>query len=185
MIPMLTISIVVVLLACALLREQLTARRLIGQSWEGLLSELAPTETASLSLIAVEFLTPDRAPLRTEPAERWAMVGGWKGLKQLRANADVLIALAAHAERWMPLESKSVVAQMRAQSITLRREARYLTLERLVGYEVKGSGYRVQRAASAYHLMVTCLINLYHVIPSHRSEILDAAIWGLNLHHHL
>lgn len=182
MITMSILIVVVIAIAYSLLQAQLKAKKLIDQSWDHLLSELRPTETAAISLIAVEFLTPDQAQLRTEPAERWVMVGGWKGLRQLQRNADVLIALAAHAERWIPTESKSVVAQMRTESLTLRREVGLLILGRVLGPRVDGRGFRVQRAVSAYHLMVTRLLGLYHTIPSHKSDLLNTAVWGPNLH---
>lgn len=77
------------------------------------IAELEPTATAQITLIALEYLNPSQSAFRTDPSTWLACLGGIEGVKRMRRNGDLLIVLAAQAERWNPPATRSLVTQMR------------------------------------------------------------------------
>src|SRR5450755_863433 len=119
---LLTLLIAVLLfLVLGLFRTHSTANKLAGLSWEELIAKLEPVETEAITTVAVEYLNPGKSQAWLGPDEMWNMIGRADGLARMRANADVLIAIAAHAQRWNPAEGVIVAEQMRQDGLALRR----------------------------------------------------------------
>ena len=91
----------------------------------------------------------------------WARIGGAEGLKKMRANVDVLIALAAYAQRWNGAEGIAVTEQMRCDAMTLKRAVVGIGLGMIFGYGKKRVPFYVQESIRAYHLMRQRLLMLY------------------------
>ncbi len=152
---------VVVLLIVALFRTHLTGSRLSRLSWEELVAKLTPVETEGITTVALEYLHPSKGQLGMEPNVIWEKIGGSEGLARMRANADVLIALAAYAQCWNFHEGVVVAERMRHDGLALRRAARRITFGLVLGYgRVRGPFY-VHEVASSYYLMRQRLLALY------------------------
>jgi hypothetical protein len=93
MTPLALLVVVFIFLAFGLVRTQLSARRLAGLSWEDLLAKLKPVETDGITAVAVE-LNPRDSQAGMKPEHIWKMIGRGEGLSRMRANSEVLIALA-------------------------------------------------------------------------------------------
>ena len=142
-------------------RSYFLASRLSRMSWEELVKRLEPTETAGITAVAREHLNPIGCQLGAEPNELWDLIGRAEGLARMRSNAEVLIALAAHASSWNFDESVIVAERMRRDGLALKRAARGITLSLTFGYGRSRGAFYVHEAASAYHLMRNRLLALY------------------------
>ena len=167
---------VFVFLAIGLLRTQVTARRLGELSWEDLLTKLEPVETDGITAVAVEYLNPGKSQAWLGPDEMWNMIGRADGLARMRANADVLIAIAAHAQRWNPAEGVIVAEQMRQDGLALRRAVVGIGLGMTCGYgKVRVPNY-VREAAGTYYLMRQLLLALHEASQPWRYASLAAVL---------
>ncbi len=166
-----------VFVSCALLQAQVLARKLSLSTWEELIAELKPAEMGGVTLVAMEYLNPDYLSLRTDPSERLRLIGGTKGLMQLYVNANVLVALAAHAELWKLDESRTVARLMRGDGLALRRATRQFLLSQITGYGRARDSHLVQVVAYSYYSMAQRLLGLYQGLLFHRLQSLDARVW--------
>lgn len=171
------LSAVFLFLLLGLLRTQVTAAKLSSLKWEELIAKLEPVETDGITAVALEHLRPGSSQLGMEAEELWKMIGGAKGLASMRANADVLIAIAAHAEQWSLLaEGQTVAARMRGDGLALRRAVVSISLGMTCGYgKTRVSSY-IHEAASAYYLMRLRLLALYQADHAARYPSLAAAV---------
>lgn len=176
MTPLFLLLGLVVLSAAALLRSQSNAAQLSRSSWEDLVAKLQPVPTTGITAVAREYLNPAKGQIDTEPEELWERIGGIEGLEHMRANADVLLALAAYAERWNHVESRIVTERMRRDGIALRRAVRGITLSVYFGVGRTRASFHVHEAASAYYLMRQRLLALYETSHAARMPALSAAI---------
>lgn len=152
------------------------AKRFSGLSWEDLVAQLQPVETEGITAAAIEYLYPVRSQLGMEPNDIWERIGGVDGVARMRANADVLIALAAYAQRWNFDEGTIVAERMRHDGLAMRRATRRITIGLLLGYgRVRGPFY-VHEAASSYYLMRQRLLALYETSHVGRYPDLAAAL---------
>ena len=78
----------------------------------------------------------------------------------MRANSDVLVALATYAQRWN-LEGLVVAERMRRDGLALRRAVVGIGLGMTCGYGKRRVSSYVHEAASAYYLMRLRLLALY------------------------
>lgn len=150
------------------------ATRLSRSSWEDLVVMLEPVESDGITAVALEYLNPPRFQLGMEPNDIWKTIGGVEGLTRMRANADVLIALAAYTQRWNFEEATIVAERMRHDGLALRRAARRITVGLMFG-SVRGPFY-VHEAASSYYLMRLRLLALYERSHVGRYSQLAAAL---------
>ena len=176
MTPLFLLLGLVVLSAAALLRSQSNAAQLSRSSWEDLIAKLQPVTTTGIIAVAREYLNPVKGQIDTEPEELWERIGGIEGLERMRANADVLLALAAYAERWNRVESRIVGERMRRDGLALRRAVRYITLSTYLGVGRARAAFHVHEAASAYYLMRQRLLALYETSHAARMPALSAAV---------
>ena len=174
---LLTLLIAVLLfLVLGLFRTHSTANKLAGLSWEELIAKLEPVETEAITTVAVEYLNPGKSQARLGPDEMWNMIGRADGLARMRANADVLIAIAAHAQRWNPTEGVIVAEQMRQDGLALRRAVVGIGLGMTCGYgKVRVPNY-VREAAGTYYLMRQRLLALHEASQPWRYASLAAVL---------
>lgn len=164
------------LLLMLLVRGHFTETKLSHMSWEELLAELQPVQSAGINSAALEYLQPVRPQIATEPSELWKMIGGAEGLGRMRSNADVLLALAAYAQQWNFDESVIVAERMRRDSLALRRAARVVACTVFLGVGRSRGAFYMHEAASAYYLMARRLLALYEASPARRHPRLAAAL---------
>jgi len=155
------LGVVFIFLALGLVRTQVTARRLAGLSWEDLLTKLEPVETEGIAAVAAEYLNPGRSQMGMKPEPIWNMIGRAEGLSRMRANSDVLIALATYAQRWSLDQGVIVAEQMRRDGMALRRAVVGIGLGMTCGYGKGRVPSYIHEAASAYYLMRLRLLALY------------------------
>jgi hypothetical protein len=167
---------VFVCLALGLVRTQLSARRLAEMNWEALLSKLKPLDIDAITAVAVEHLNPGSSEAGMKPDDIWNLIGRAEGLSRMRANSDVLIALATYAQRWNYDEGLAVAERMRRDGMALRRAVVGIGLGMTCGYGKARVPSYVHEATSAYHLMRLRLLALYRVSHSARYSYLANAL---------
>ena len=135
--------------------------RLVNLDWHELVARLEPLPVDAIGQVAAEYLKPVKGQIGLDPNVVWNSIGGEEGLRRMRANAEVLIALAAYAQRWNFHESVIVAERMRHDGVALRRALFYLALSsKLARGRVYGPFY-VHQAVSSYQLMRQRLLALY------------------------
>lgn len=157
----------------ALSRRQTS--RLSDLDWHQLVARLEPLPVDAVAHVADEYLHPVKGQIGLDPNAAWIGIGGDDGLRRMRANAEVLIALAAYAQRWNFHESVIVAERMRYDGIALRRALFYLSLNsKFARGKVHGPFY-LQQAVSSYQLMRQRLLALYETSHAGRmSDLLTA-----------
>jgi hypothetical protein len=96
-----------------------------------------------------------------KPGDSWKMIGRAEGLSRMRANSDVLIALATYAQRWNPDQGLVVAERMRRDGMALRGAAVGIGLAMSCGYGKQRVSPYVDEAARVYYLMRLRLQALY------------------------
>ena len=153
-------------LAAALLRYYLRARRSADASWEDLLKRLTWIDRDAIATIALDAISESGEPrpqgdgFDLEPAAIWKLLGGLEGVKILENNCQVLVELAAYVQRWHP-EALVVAEQLRLNA----REIEW-HVGRLKGAEQTGNlqasfASYAQRTVVTYYLMTRHLLALY------------------------
>ena len=142
--------------------------RLDGRCFDALLAALAPLDVDNLSLVAHHYLDPrpDHTAVEVmEPEAIWRMLGGEAGLKTMRANAALLLALAAHAAQWNESDGPIVAERMRRDAVRLRSAIRQIRIgmlsQMITGHHWVAVPFQLQEAAGAYYLMRQRLLALY------------------------
>ena len=79
--------------------QNIATRRLYNFSWNDLLGKLEPVPKVTVAQVGNEYLNPGPNQLGLEPADIWLGLGGLEGLRRMRRNARILIALATWT-RW-------------------------------------------------------------------------------------
>jgi hypothetical protein len=176
MILFVLLGVVFIFLALGLVRTQVDARRLAGLSWEDLLAKLEPVETDGITALAVEYLNPGNSQMPIKPDDIWNLIGCAEGLSRMRANSDVLIALATYAQGWNLDEGAIVAEQMRRDGMALRRAVLGIGIGMTCGYGKGRVPSYIHEAASAYYLMRLRLLTLYQSSHAGRYPTLAAAL---------
>ena len=173
---LLPFGVVVALVVVSLTRTHLRASRVARLDWDDLVGKLKPVPFAGVSAIALDYLQPRKGQMRIETDELWTLIGGYDGMRRMYENAEVLIALAAYAQRWNPGESLIVVERMRRDGVLLRRASQRLLLRYVLGSDQLLGPFSVQEATSAYYLMRERLLALYETSHAGRYGRLAAAL---------
>ena len=176
MILSILLAVVFGVLLLGLFRTQISAARLASLNWEDLIARLEPVEIKGIAAMAIEHLYPGPSQIGAEANSMWEMIGGAKGLARMRANADVLIVLAAHAQEWSPAEGFVVAERMRQDGLALRRAVVGIGLGMTCGYGKERAASYIREAACAYYLMRLRLLTLYEVSHAGRYPSLAAAL---------
>lgn len=155
------LSVFGTLLLGAIGYQQCYARRLNKRNWDELLDEIKTLDRASIAAVAEDYLRPAGSQLRVDPFEIWTAVGGMRGIKVMRRNADILIALAAYAERWNYEEGAIVAQRMRHDALLLRRSTFQILWRMRLRIGMKRVPFFLHQSAASYHLMSSRLLALY------------------------
>lgn len=135
------------------------------KGWHNLVAELNKLDMVELSAVAKDYLTPSRNQIDLEPNEIWEILGGYRGLRKMHENAEIMLALAACAQRWNFTEAVIVTERMRMDAAQLRRAVRRVELgmipSRLLHRYQLTLPLHAQEASSAYYLMRQRLLCLY------------------------
>ena len=157
--------------------SQRKAIRLTGRAWDDLVAQLQRVEFANLRVVATDYLDPKDSQIALEPKELWELVGGYDGLRKMQSNAELMLALAAHAQHWSFSEATIVAERMRLDSSRLSRALLRIELGFLPHFLLRRFWPRipiqVQEAAAAYYLMRQRLLSLY--ATSHNGRYLRLA----------
>ncbi|MFZ1087111.1 MAG: hypothetical protein WAN35_19275 [Terracidiphilus sp.] len=149
--------------ALFILMAQLMKQRRRG--WHDIVAELQRLNTEELSAVAIDFLTPHQGQIDLEPGAIWESLGGYRGLRKMRENAEVMLALAACAQQWNFTEAVIVTERMRMDAAQLRRAVRRVEVglipSRMLQRFQLTLPLHAQEASSAYYLMRQRLLCLY------------------------
>ncbi len=139
--------------------------RVDGRSWGALVSALQQINLDGLQSVARDYLEPRKGQIAMEPEVIWQLLGGEQGLNRMRANADLLLAIASHASQWNGEESTVVAERMRRDAVRLRSAVRRIRMGMLsqivTGRHWVSVPFQLQEAASSYYLMRQRLVALY------------------------
>ena len=149
----------------AALHARKSTIRLGGRRLDVLLASLQPVDLDGVSCVAKDFLEPHRGQISMQPEVIWHLLGGDLGLRRMRANADLLLAIAALASQWNDEEGIIVTERMRRDALRLRSAVRQIRLgmlsQMVTGHHWVSVPFQLQEAASAYYLMRQRLLALY------------------------
>jgi hypothetical protein len=163
--PFLLLGAVVVCLLLAALKSQFSALRVDRRSWSELVSSLQPIEFDHVTSVARDFLEPREGQISLEPPDMWLMLGGKEGLRRMRNNAQLMLLLAAHAQRWNFDEGVIVTERIRRDALRLRQAVRRVEIALMFHGVLHRSAtlipFYLHEAASAYYLMRQRLLALY------------------------
>ena len=148
--------------------------------WNDLVAALNRLNMVELSNVATDYLIPRRGQIDLEPNVIWESLGGYEGLKRMRENAEIMLALAAYAQRWNFEEAVIVTERMRLDAASLRRAVRRVELglipASLMRHFRLTLPLHAQEASSAYYLMRQRLLALYETSHVSRYPRLAAAL---------
>ncbi len=163
--PLFLFSLVIAAFAAAAWYARRSLIRLDGRGFETLLAELHPLNLEGVTYVARDYLEPRRGQVAMEPEVIWRLLGGETGLKQMRANADLLLLIAAHAAQWNEEEGPIVAERMRRDAVRLRSAVRQIRVgmlsQMVTGQHWVSVPFQLQEAAGAYYLMRQRLLALY------------------------
>jgi len=178
--PYLLFAVILCGVAAAAIADRRSSLKLAKMDWKDLVAGLYRLDTAELSTIAIDYLTPHRGQIDIEANQIWNSVGGFEGLKRMRLNADIMLALAAYAQRWNFEESVIVTERMRLDAASLRRAVRRVELGMLPALLVPRFRFTLplyaQEASSSYYLMRQRLLALYETSHICRYPALAAVL---------
>jgi hypothetical protein len=160
--------------------DRLSSRKKMQQDWHKLIAGLRPVNSAGVSQVALDFLRPYRGQIDLEPQRIWDLVGGYEGLKKMRKNAEIMLALAAFAQRWNYAEAMIVTERMRNDAVLLRRAVRRVEMGmrfgRLLGRLRQTMPLHLQESSAYYYLMRQRLLALYETSHMSRYPVLAASL---------
>lgn len=167
-------------LAVAVLADRRSSHKLALLDWDNLVAGLYRLDMVELSAVATDYLTPRRGQIDLEPNVIWESLGGYDGLKRMRENAEIMLALAAYAQRWNFEEAVIVTERMRLDAAALRRAVRRVELGMIPASLLRHFRLTLplhaQEASSAYYLMRQRLLALYETSHVSRYPTLAAAL---------
>jgi Xaa-Pro aminopeptidase len=166
--------------ALAVIADRRSSHKLAQLDWHDLVAALQRLDMAEVSAVAIDYLTPHRGQIDMEPQQIWESLGGYEGLKRMRQNAEIMLALAAYAQQWNFEEAVIVTERMRMDAASLRRAVRRVKLGMLPTQLASRFRFTLplhaQEASSAYYLMRQRLLALYETSHICRYPALAAAL---------
>jgi hypothetical protein len=169
--------------AHVVIADRLSSRKKMQRDWHELVAGLRRIDFAGVSEVALDYLTPrrgQRGQIALEPQQIWELVGGYEGLRRMRENAELMLALAALAQSWNFAEGMIVTERMRHDAVLLRRAVRHVELGmrfgRLLGHLRMTLPLHLQEASASYYLMRQRLLALYETSHMSRYPVLAASL---------
>lgn len=151
----------VCILTVGLLTSHMRSHKVSTSNWDELMAKIQPVTSEGITAVALDHLVPRKNQLELEPEKMWELVGGLEGLERMKDNADVLIALAAHAERWNRDEGIIVAERMRRDALAVRKAVRSIELAMFFRLNLARVPFHLHDAAGSYYLMKQRLLALY------------------------
>jgi hypothetical protein len=161
MLPALVLCVVMLIFVARMGYLHISATRLNQCDWNDLFKKLEAVPKLAVAQVGDEYLNPPQNQIGTEPMDIWLGLGGIEGIRRMRRNARILIALAAYAERWNFTESVIVRERMRRDALQLRRAIFQITVRRLLHIGQLRVPFHLLESVAAYHLMTKRLLMLY------------------------
>lgn len=165
MLPFLLLGAVVGCLLLAALKTQFSTLRIDRRSWSDVVAALQPVQFDQVTSVARDFLEPREGQISLEPPDMWLMLGGKEGLRRMKNNAQLMLVLAAHAQRWNFDEGVIVTERIRRDALRLRQAVRRVEIALMFHGVLRRSAtlipFHLHEAASAYYLMRQRLLALY------------------------
>jgi len=166
--------------AGVVIADWLSSRKRARRDWHELVAGLQPVDFEGVSAVALDYLTPHRGQIDMEPGKIWEFLGGYEGLRKMRENAEIMLALAAYAQQWNFEEAVIVTERMRHDAALLRRAVRRVELGMIPGSLLRRFSFSLplyaQEASSAYYLMRQRLLSLYETSHECRYPALAASL---------
>lgn len=154
-------AILFLFLSVAWLLLRRKSHELQSATWEELISRIKQVPPAGIEQVALDILQPQANQLRLEPADMWNLLGGIEGLRSMKQNAQILIALAAYVRRWNFEEAVIVSERMRRDAVGLKRAVFHIETEMFLHSRWLRVPFYMHEAAAAYYLMSKRLLALY------------------------
>jgi len=176
----LVFGVVLCALAGAVLYDRNSTRKGTKQEWHDLVAKLQRVDFQGVTEVALDYLTPRRGQIDLEPDRIWEALGGYDGLRKMRENAEIMLELAAYAQRWNFEEAVIVTERMRHDAVLLRRAVRRvewgLMPTRLMYRFRLTLPLHAQEASAAYYLMRQRLLSLYETSHACRYPALAVSL---------
>lgn len=176
MIGMILLIALVVVSACGVLWTLRSGARYARVDWETLVAKLELVPFEPLQRVAMEHLNPQGKQLELEPSEMWEMLGGYEGLRRMKRNAQILIALAAYVQRWNFTEAIVVAERMHQDALLLRRSLFRIQLGFWLSAARLKTPFHLHMAAASYYLMTQRVRALYEANQFVLAPQLSAAL---------
>jgi len=90
---------VIVRLCLVVIADRRSSHKLSQLDWHELVAALQPPRYVRC-LGGHRLSDPHRGQIDMEPKQIWESLGGFEGLKRMRQNAEIMLALAAYAQQW-------------------------------------------------------------------------------------
>ena len=165
LVPYFALGLLLLGFIAAAIYTQLNSIRLNSRGWEQLLAQAAQIDFDGIKAVAQDYLDPQLEQIRLEPQDLWNLVGGYDGMRAMRANAKLMLALAAHAQHWNFVEATIVYERMRHDALRLRAATFRIELGLIPHFVMRRFWLRtplyLQDATAAYYLMRQRLLALY------------------------
>jgi len=166
MLPPLVLCTVTLVVLGRIYYQHRLARRLDQCDWNDLCRKIEEIPLRALAQVGQEYLNPRPHQIAIEPWDIWIGLGGLEGIRRMRRNARVLIALAAYAERWNFTESVIVRERMRRDALHLQIATLQISARLFLGIGRIRFAFYLQESAASYHLMTKRLLALYQTSNS-------------------
>src|SRR5277367_890186 len=166
MLPALVLCVVMLIFVGRMSHLHISAIRINHCDWNDLFKKLEAVPQLAVAQVGDEYLNPRPNQIAIEPVDIWVGLGGMDGIRRMRRNARVLIALAGYAERWNFTESVIVKERMRRDALHLQIAALQISARLFLGIGRIRFAFYLQESAASYHLMTKRLLALYQTSNS-------------------
>ena len=160
MIPLTLIGACCCIMLAGFIYLNFKAHKQRSATWDGLAAKLEALPQRGLEAVALDNLQPKDNQLQFEPSELWQLVGGMEGLRRMRSNADIMIALAAHVHQWNYEEAIIVAERMRRDAVQLKKAVFRIRMAMFLRRQMTVP-FNIHEAATSYYLMTQRLLVLY------------------------
>jgi hypothetical protein len=131
------------------------------REWDDLITMLQPVHFGGLEIVALDHIDPHGDQLKLEPGDMWALLGGPEGLRRMKHNTEVMVALAAYVGRWNIVEASIVAERMRQDAMMLKRALFRIRIDAMLHRRPIRFPFYLHQVASSYYLMQRRLLCLY------------------------
>jgi hypothetical protein len=182
MIVLLITFLYFILLCLGYINSQEHRYEIASLSFKEMVQKLHPMPYDAIEAIASSHLNPSLNPI--DPVAALVAIGDLPGLKRMRDNGELLIAIADDASNWYR-DAGDVADQLRHELTTIKR-AGWIALALYVFGGCRGYfGPSILASVAAYHLMTQRLLVLYENTHLARYIELKAAFtqartWDIN-----